>query len=90
MRTTVTLEPDVERMLRDAMRRTRQSFKSTLNGALREGLERISPPQRMDPFVVEARSLGLRPGFDPAGFNQLVDELEAEAVRESQAQERRS
>lgn len=90
MRTTVTLDPDVERMLREAMRRSRQSFKATLNGALREGLEKISPRPRSAPFVVKARPLGLRPGLDPAGFNQLADELEADAVREKQARARRS
>ena len=38
MRTTVTLEKDVERMLREAMHRSRRSFKQTLNSALRAGL----------------------------------------------------
>ena len=31
MRTTVTLDPDVERLLREAMHRSRLSFKETLN-----------------------------------------------------------
>ncbi|NUM52890.1 MAG: antitoxin [Candidatus Hydrogenedentes bacterium] len=78
MRTTVTLDPDVERLLKDAMHRTRRSFKETLNDAVRTGL-RVSEPQReRKPFKVEARPMGLRPGIDPAGFNKLVDELEVE------------
>jgi hypothetical protein len=32
------------------------------------------------PFVIQARPLGLRAGLDPAGFNQLADDLELEAV----------
>jgi hypothetical protein len=90
MRTTVTLDPDVERTLREAMRRSRQSFKATLNQAIRAGLEKNLPRLPSAPFVVTARPLGLRPGFDPAGFNRLADELEADAVREKQASERQS
>jgi hypothetical protein len=37
MRTTVTLEPDVERLLRDAMRTRGLSFKAALNEAARIG-----------------------------------------------------
>ena len=38
MRTTVTLDADVEQLLRDAMHERRQSFKETLNQAIRAGL----------------------------------------------------
>ena len=38
MRTTVTLDPDVERLLRDAMRERAISFKEALNEAARVGL----------------------------------------------------
>jgi len=38
MRTTVTLDPDVERLIRDAMRESGVSFKETLNEAARIGL----------------------------------------------------
>ncbi len=76
MRTTVTLDDDVERMLREAMHRNRQSFKEALNSALRLGLAQQSERR---PFVVKARSMALRAGLDPTGFNKLLDELEAEA-----------
>lgn len=36
-RKTVTLDPDVELLLRDAMQRRRQSFKEALNQAVRNG-----------------------------------------------------
>ena len=77
MRTTVTLEKDVERMLRDAMHRTRRSFKETLNTAVRMGLG--GKPALQKPFVVKARPMTLRTGIDPAGLNKLADELEAGA-----------
>ena len=38
MRTTVTLDPDVERLVKDAMRERGLSFKQALNEALRRGL----------------------------------------------------
>jgi len=38
MRTTVTLDPDVERLIRDAMRKRAISFKEALNEAVRIGL----------------------------------------------------
>lgn len=38
MRTTVTLDPDVERLIRDAMRDRGISFKEALNEAARSGL----------------------------------------------------
>jgi hypothetical protein len=38
VRTTVTLDPDVERLIRDAMRERAISFKEALNEAARIGL----------------------------------------------------
>ena len=79
MRTTVTLDEDVERLLRDAMHRSRCGFKEAVNAAVRAGLGRNLGRSRRAPFVVKARPMGLRPGLDPAGFNKLTDELEVEA-----------
>ncbi len=38
MRTTVTLDPDVEKLIKDAMRERGLSFKQALNEAARKGL----------------------------------------------------
>ena len=78
MRTTVSLDEDVERLLREAMHRSRRGFKATLNTAIREGLGRKTRGTRRAPFVIKARPMGLRPGFDLAGFNKLADELEVD------------
>ena len=83
MRTTVTLDKDVERMLREAMHRSRQSFKQTLNSALRIGLTAKVAEAKAKPFVVKARPLGLRTGLDPAGLNKLADDFEAETFVEN-------
>lgn len=82
MRTTVTLDRDVEQLLREAMHRSRSGFKQTLNAAIRAGLGQNSARAAKRPFVVQARPLGLRAGLDPAAFNKLADELDLEAVLE--------
>ncbi len=69
-------------MLRDAMHRSRKSFKETLNAGLRAGLGGKQARARSAPFVVKARGLGLRAGIDPAGFNKLADDLEVDAFLE--------
>ena len=80
MRTTVTLDKDVEQMLRSAMHRSRHSFKATLNSALRAGLAAKPVPTRRARFVVKARPMGLRAGLDPASLNKLADDLETDSV----------
>ena len=79
MRTTVTLDKDVERMLRTAMHQQRRSFKETLNSVLRAGLSTKKEGSRRIPFKVRARPMGLKAGIDPAGLNKLADDLDVEA-----------
>jgi hypothetical protein len=45
MRTTVTLDPDVEKLLRRARREGDQSFKTVLNAAIRRGLSYSEKPK---------------------------------------------
>jgi hypothetical protein len=65
------------------MRRTRRSFKATLNQAVRSGLAAGSGPAAEEPFRVTAQPLGLRPGIDPARLNQLADDADVEAFAET-------
>lgn len=81
MRTTVTLDRDLERILRETAVRTRRPFKKVLNDTLRQALEAQAGVG--EPFEVVARPMGLRSGLDPAGFNRLADDLEAEAFLET-------
>ncbi len=89
MRTTVTLDEDVERLLREAMHRSRRGFKETLNAAIRTGLGRRPAAGRSVAFVVKARSMGLRAGLDPGGLNKLADELEVDAFLDKARQSKR-
>lgn len=79
MRTTVTLDPDVEARLREVARERGVSFKEALNGAIRAGL---GAERDARPYHVPARSLGLLPGIDLDKALQLAGEIEdAEIVR---------
>ncbi|MBC8001407.1 MAG: antitoxin [Opitutaceae bacterium] len=83
MRTTVTLDRDLERILRETSVRTHTPFKKVLNDTLRAGIEQSKGIGQPEPFALKARPMGLRSGHDPAGFNQLGDDLEAEAFLET-------
>jgi hypothetical protein len=87
MRTTLTLDPDVVRLLDDAVHRERRSIKQVVNDALRRGLATRRPPRQ--PYRVKVHHSALRPGLDLTGFNKLADELEDEVVLE-RARRRRS
>jgi len=90
MRTTVTLDRDVEQMLRETMHRSRQSFKQTLNATLRHALNPKAASPKAARFVVKARPMGSRAGLDPASFNKLADELEAADFRAKTSRASRS
>ena len=62
MRTTVTLDPDVERVLQAAMRERGVPFKQALNAAIRAGLMREGP-RRKRRFVQKTYSLGAEQNF---------------------------
>lgn len=76
MRTTLTLDPDVARMLTDEAHRRRQPFKQVVNDALRRGLGpgRARPARRR--YRVRPHGAALRAGLDPGRLNALVDQLE--------------
>lgn len=78
MRTTVTLDADVEQRLKEAMRQQGKSFKQTLNDALRRGLGPADADGAGVAFEVEARPMQLRAGYDPARLRELDDDLEIE------------
>ncbi|MDE2929238.1 MAG: antitoxin [Acidobacteriota bacterium] len=85
MRTTLTIDEDIALRIQDLRRRRGHSLKQVINRLLREGLRSSQQTPHAKPYRTKTRKLGLRPGFDTAGFNQLVDELEAEEyqVRET-------
>ncbi len=61
------------------MKRSGQSFEEVLNQAILKGLadEYVEPEE--EPFVVAARPMGLRIGYDAGRLQALADDLEADA-----------
>ncbi|MEX2621613.1 MAG: hypothetical protein WD250_15460 [Egibacteraceae bacterium] len=78
MRTTLTLDPDVARMLKGAMHQRQQPMKRIVNDALRQALG--PPPAAREPFRVRPHVAHPRPGIDLGGLNRLADELEDESA----------
>ena len=76
MRTTLTLDKDVAAKLRSETRRSGRTFKEVVNETLRLGLNARNEPRPTQPFVVRARPLGLRPGFNYDKINELIEQLE--------------
>jgi hypothetical protein len=76
MRTTVTLDTDVQALLKKAMRKHDTSFKQTLNDAVRKGLgpqaTRVAAP---DEFDFPTFHMG-EPLVDLTKANALAGELE--------------
>lgn len=72
MRTTITLEPDVEILLKRAMRERGITFKDAVNEAVRAGLTR--PAEKVPPFKQRTMRLG-RPLVDLTKALALADEL---------------
>src|SRR5690606_30480810 len=78
-RTTLTLDPDVARLVSEAVHRERRPMKQVINDALRRAL-RPAPAVPAEPYQLIPHESALRPGFDLAGFNRLADELEDDAI----------
>lgn len=80
MRTTLTLDPDVARLLDEEAHRQRKSFKQVVNDAIRRGLSPSPGVRQQAPYRVRAHRTSLQPGIDAVSLNKLIDELEDEAV----------
>lgn len=78
MRTTITLDDDVARRLKELQHRSQRTFKDTLNAVIRRGLAVSDPPASDPPFRVESFDGGFAPGIDPTKLNQLLDEWDAD------------
>jgi len=79
MRTTVTLDPDVEKLLRRAMRESGEPFKQVLNDAVRTGLGRPASRSAEKPFRQRTFNMGA-PHIDLTKALRLADELGDEAI----------
>jgi len=82
VRTTLTLDPDVERLLNEEMHRVRRPYKQVVNDAIRRGLAPRLSDAPARPYRVDVHHARVKAGIDAAALNRLVDELEDETVIE--------
>jgi hypothetical protein len=75
MRTTITLDPDVDQLLRRAMRDRGTSFRDTVNEAIRSGLHTHKVPRFRQRTVSMGKSY-----FNVDKALQLASELEDEEI----------
>jgi hypothetical protein len=73
MRTTVTIEPDLARLLELRMSTEGKGFKQVLNETLRRGFE-SGVREAQAQYVVRSFHAPVAPGVDLAKVNQLLDE----------------
>lgn len=78
MRTTVTLDPDVETLVRKAMREKDLSFKAVLNAAIRAGLARPASPSRR--YRLRTYRMGRRPALQLDRALALASAMEDEEL----------
>ncbi|MGA2879616.1 MAG: hypothetical protein ABSG13_11750 [Bryobacteraceae bacterium] len=75
-RTTITLEDDVRAKLEAEVRKTGKSFKETVNETLRLGLFSREKVGASEPFVIKAKDMGLKPGYNLDKTWELIEEVE--------------
>lgn len=74
MRTTLTLEDDVAKLLAAEARRSGEPMKQVVNRVLRAGFSASRQP--LKPFVVEPRKMELPPGLSYDNIEDLIEALE--------------
>ncbi len=79
MRTTVTLDPDVEKLIKDAMRAAGISFKQALNDAARRGLL-PEKRRRAGRYAQKTFRLGAEQGFRWDKALALAEAMEDEEL----------
>ena len=78
MRTTITLDPDVQALIRTAMKERGLSFKEALNSAVRTGLTQARPRKR--PFTQQSFALGAEQNFRWDKALQTAADIEDEEL----------
>jgi len=78
VRTTLTLDDDVAKLVELEMRRSGDSYKGTVNRLLRVGLTASAKPEVEKPFVVKPFPLGIGEMLDRHNgkVSALLEELE--------------
>lgn len=85
MRTTLTLDEDVSKRVRDFMRRRKIGLKAAVNEMLRHSTaSAVATSSQATIRITPHRCGGFRPGVDPRKLGQLLDDMDAEAFAAKQ------
>ena len=76
MRTTLTIDDDIAKLVEDEVRRSGDTFKGTVNRLLRQGLIASKNPEPRKRFVVTPRKMGLPPGLSYDSIPELLENIE--------------
>ena len=80
MRTTLTIDDDLAKRLKERAYQTGSPFKQVVNNALRTGLGQIDKPRRRSPYKCRSFSLGHPPKTDIDRALKLADEIESDEI----------
>jgi hypothetical protein len=80
MRTTLTIDDDLIRKLRENAHEKGVLFKEIVNQALKVGLVHLDKPKRIKPYKCKTFSLGYPPSADLDHALNLADRLESEEI----------
>ena len=76
MRTTLTLDEDLARRLKEIARQEGRGLKEVTDEVIRRGLTAsASQVEGVGPFRVEPKACGFKAGVDPHKLNQIFDDL---------------
>lgn len=81
MRTTLTIDDDIARLVELEQKRTGDSFKGTVNRLLRRGLTAAKKSAERPPFVVTPLFMGVRAGQNYDNIEALLEELDGPGHR---------
>ena len=78
MRTTLTLDDDLDAELRERARLLKIPFKQAVNDAIRRGLSPGATGLPTKPYQVRPFNARINPEIDPYRLNQLLDDEDVE------------
>ena len=81
MRTTLTIDDDIAKLVEQEVRRSGDSLKGTVNRLLRRGLTAEGRNAERATFEVTPLFMGLRPGQNYDNIETLLEELEGPGHR---------
>ena len=81
IRTTVTLDDDVQQRVKDFSKTKGIPFRAALNELVRSGWTAESSPRTKEPFIVKPFHMGVVPGINYDKISALLEFLEGPLYR---------